>query len=49
MMKQMLKFTKKALFFCCKQESSVKGELYKMPKEKRELYVNECILIKCKY
>lgn len=25
------------------------GELYKMQKEKRELYVNECILIKCKY
>lgn len=34
MMKQMLKFTKKALFFCCKQESSVKENCIRCRRKK---------------
>lgn len=49
MMKQMLEFTKKSTVFLLQTGKFSEGELYKMPKEKRELYVNECILIKCKY
>lgn len=35
MMKQMLEFTKKALFFCCKQESSVKENRIRCRRKKR--------------
>lgn len=35
MMKQMLEFTKKALFFCCKQESSVKENCIRCRRKKR--------------
>lgn len=35
MLKQMLEFTKKALFFCCKQESSVKENRIRCRRKKR--------------
>lgn len=37
MMKQMLKFTKKSTVFLLQTGKFSEGELYKMPKEKREL------------